>query len=116
MIPAFKILLIFLALATFAGATSRADTKFETKPAKPEVENQIPITLDQAINIALGANRNIIFSANTVTNSELSLEAAKSEFGLKFVPTVGTSVSHAGSATDTESNVSVEGVVEKKFN
>ncbi|MCP4368719.1 MAG: TolC family protein, partial [Deltaproteobacteria bacterium] len=41
---------------------------------------------------------------------------AKSEFGLKFVPTVGTSVSHAGSATDTESNVSVEGVVEKKFN
>ena len=113
--PAFKILVILFALATFTGGVSDADTKSEIKPTKLGVENRIPITLDQAIDIALGANRNIIFSANTVTNSELSLEAAESEFGVKFVPTVGTSVSRAGSATDTESNVSVKGAVEKKF-
>jgi len=115
LIPAFKILFILLALASTVGPALSADTKPETKPAKPAVENQIHITLDQAINLALGANRNIIFSANTVTSSELSLEAAESEFGVKFVPTVGSSVSRAGSTSDTESNVSIEGVVEKKF-
>ena len=115
MIPAFKILLILLTFSTATGPALSADTKAETKPAEPGVENQIQITLDQAINLALGANRNIIFSANTVTSSELSLEAAESEFGVKFVPTVGTSVSDAGSASDTESNVNVDGAVEKKF-
>jgi outer membrane protein len=115
LIPAFKILLVFLILSTTTGAFLYAETKPEIEPAKPEVENQIPITLQQAINIALGANRGIIFSANTVANSELSLEAAESEFGVKFVPTVGTSVSDTGSASDTESNVNVNGAVEKKF-
>jgi len=115
LIPAFKILAILFALATFTSAASGADTKPEIKPAKPEVENQIHITLDQAINLALGANRGIIFSANTVTNSELSVEAAEAEFGVKFVPTVGTSVSDAGSASEAESNVNVTGSVEKKF-
>ena len=115
MIPSFKILLILLTLATATGSSLCADTKGEIKFAQTGVENRIPITLDQAINIALGANRGIIFSANTVTNSELSLEAAESEFDVKFVPTVGTSVSDAGSALDTQSNVNVEGVVEKKF-
>jgi len=115
LIPASKILLILLTLATATGPALGADTKAETKLAKTGVENRIHITLDQAINIALGANRGIIFSANTVANSELSLEAAESEFDVKLVPTVGTSVSDAGSASDTESNVNVEAVVEKKF-
>ena len=115
MIPAIKILLILFALATATGSASSADTKAETKPTETGVENRIHITLDQAINIALGANRGIIFSANTVANSELSLEAAESEFEVKFVPTVGTSISDAGSASDRESNLNVEGVVEKKF-
>jgi len=115
LIPASKILLILLTLATATGSASSADTKAETKPAETGVENRIHITLDQAINIALGANRGIIFSANTVANSELSLEAAESEFYVKLVPTVGTYVSDAGSASDTESNVNVEAVVEKKF-
>jgi len=115
LIPAIKILVILFAVATATGPASSADTKTETKPAKSNIENRIPITLDQAINIALGANRNIIFSANTVANSELSLEAAESEFDVRLVPTVGTSVSDAGSASDTESNVNVETVVEKKF-
>jgi len=113
--PAFKILLVLLILSTPAHAASGDEANTETKPAKPGVGNRIPITLNQAINIALGANRNIIFSANTVANSELSLEAAKSEFAVKFVPTVGSSVSRAGSTSDTESNVSVEGAVEKKI-
>jgi len=115
LIPPIKILLILLALLTTTGPALSADMMSETKPAESGVENRIHITLDQAINIALGANRNIIFSSNTVANSELSVEAAESEFDAKFVPTVGTSVSHAGSATDTESNLSAEGVVEKKF-
>ncbi len=115
MIPALKTLLILLALATATGPALSADSKAETKLAEPGVENRIHITLDQAINIALGANRGIIFSANTVASSELSLEAAESEFEVKFVPTVGTYVSDAGSASDTESVVNVEGVVEKKF-
>jgi len=114
-IPAFKILLILLTLATATGPALGADTKTETIPAETGVENQIHITLDQAINIALGANRGILFSANTVANSELSLEAAESEFGVKFVPTVGTSVSDTGSASDTESNLNAKGAVEKKF-
>jgi len=115
LIPTFKILLILFFLTTAAGPAFSADTKSETKPAKPVVENQIQITLDQAINLALGANRNIIFSANTVANSELSLEAAESEFAVKFVPTVGSSVFRASSTSDTESNLSVEGAVEKKI-
>lgn len=115
MIPAFKILLILLTLATATGPASGANTKAETKLAKTGDETRIHITLDQAINIALGANRDIIFSANTVASSELSLVAAESEFGVKFVPTVGTSVLHAGTASDTESTVNVEGAVEKKF-
>jgi len=115
LIPAFKILFILLAFATATGTASSADTKAETKPAKSNIENRIHITLDQAINIALGANRGVIFSANTVANSELSLEAAESEFDVKLVPTVGTSVSDVGSASDRESNANVEAVVEKKF-
>jgi outer membrane protein len=115
LIPAFKILLILLTLSTTTGPALCADTKSETVPAETVAENRIPITLDQAINLALGANRSIIFSADTVAISELSLEAAESEFGVKFVPTVGTSVSHSGSASDTESNVNAEGAVEKKF-
>ncbi len=115
MIPSFKIIVILFAFATATGTALSADTKAETKLTEIGVENRIHITLDQAINIALGANRGIIFSANTVANSELSLEAAESEFNVKFVPTVGTSVSDAGSALDTQSNVNVEGTVEKKI-
>jgi len=115
LIPTFKILLILLTFATATGPALGTDTKAETKLAKTGVENRIHITLDQAINIALGANRGILFSANTLANSELSLEAAESEFDVRLVPTVGTSVSDAGSASDTESNVNVEAVVEKKF-
>ena len=115
MIPAFKILLILLTFSTATGPTLSADTKAETMPGETVAENQIHITLDQAVNIALGANRSIIFSANTVANSELSLEAAESEFEVKFAPTVGTSVSDAGTASDTESTVNVKSVVEKKF-
>jgi len=115
LIPASKILAILFALVIFPVVASSAEIQTEKQSGKTGVENQIPITLDQAINIALGANRNIIFSANTVANSELSLEAAESEFGVKFVPTVGTSVSDTGSASDTESNLNAEGAVEKKF-
>jgi len=115
LILSFKILLILLTLANTTGTALSADTKAETKPAKSNIENRIHITLDQAINIALGANRGVIFSANTVANSELSLEAAESEFDVKLVPTVGTSVSDVGSASDRESNANVEAVVEKKF-
>ena len=88
-IPAFKILLILLTFSTATGPTLSADTKAETIPAETVAENQIHITLDQAVNIALGANRSIIFSANTVANSELSLEAAESEFEVKFAPKIG---------------------------
>ncbi|MBT8358602.1 MAG: TolC family protein [Desulfobacterales bacterium] len=115
MIPAFKIILVLLILSNPARAASGTETKAETKPAESAVENQIQITLDQAINLALGANRNIIFSANTVTSSELSLEAAESEFAVKFVPTVGASVSLTGSASDTAESLSAGAVVEKKI-
>ena len=63
MIPAFKTLFILLILVTAAGPALSADTKAETKLAEPGIENRIHLTLDQAINIALGANRGIIFSA-----------------------------------------------------
>jgi outer membrane protein TolC len=111
----YKIFLILLTLATATGAALWAGTNTETQLVESHAKNQILLTLEQAINLALQANRGIISSADAVELRELSLKAAESEFEVKFVPSVDTFVSNSDDDSDSESNVRIEGAVEKKF-
>jgi len=51
------------------------------------------LTLEQAISLALKANRTILSSANGVENQQLSITAAESEFDLKVFPKANAGVS-----------------------
>jgi outer membrane protein len=61
----------------------------------------IVLTLDQAINLALQANRNIANSRYSAESQQYSADAARSVFDLKLIPTAGFSLT---GADDTDSN------------
>ena len=46
----------------------------------------LSLTLDQAISLALSANRSLLASANGLENQELSLVAARSQFDVQIRP------------------------------
>jgi len=61
-------------------------------------DNQvIKLTLEEAINLALRTNRNLLNSASGVESQRLSLSSAESEFDLKIFPSAS-----AGLSDDTE--------------
>ena len=73
----------------------------------------ISLTLDQAVKLALLANRGIVMSKYGVENQRFSLEAAKSEFDIKILQLAGAGVQ--GTNTDSYGNFALGATVQKKF-
>jgi outer membrane protein TolC len=95
-------------------ALAAATDNYDNSPLS-NVDRQIQLTLTQAIDLALQANRGITTAANVVASSELSVEAAESEFEVRFVPALDASASRSDADTDTVEDLNVAGAVEKKF-
>jgi len=60
-------------------------------------ETTISLTLEEAINLALKANRNLLVSASSLESQRLSLFSAESQFELKIAPSIT-----AGASDDYE--------------
>lgn len=76
-------------------------------------QKHLSITLDQAVALALQANRGIVTSRYGMENQRYSLEAAKSEFDIKILPLAGAGVQ--GTNTDSYGNLALGATVQKKF-
>ena len=74
-----------------------------------KAEIAISLTLEQAINLALQANRNLRVSASSVESQHLSLSSAESEFELKILPSTSADFS------DDYKNLGAGISLEKKF-
>ena len=108
--------IFFLILFVIAvGPVRAADSGTEPQRLERATEAPLHMTLEQAIDLALKANRGLTASADAVTFSRLSLQSAESDFEVKFVPTLNSAVSSSEDDADTDSATTVEGSVEKKF-
>lgn len=56
----------------------------------------LQLTLKDAVSLALKSNRNIIAAANTTRSSQYSLQAARSDFDLKYRPSANIGAAEAG--------------------
>ena len=74
---------------------------------------RVILTLDQAINLALQANRNIANSQYSAESQRYSIDAARSLFDLKLIPAAGVSLA-GGDKTDSD-NISAGFLLQKKL-
>jgi outer membrane protein TolC len=110
-----KLLLILLGCAAFAGTAFGADPQVDPAVAGDLSEKSVQLTLEQAIQLALRANRGVSVASNQVESRGLSLEAAQSEFDVKFVPALDASASGSGGIDGTAEDLRLAGALEKKF-
>jgi len=108
-----RLFFFLLTIAIFAPSAFVSSTEIELKESHDFIH--VSLTLEQAISLALRANRGVISSDDAVQIREWSLKAAESEFEVKLVPGVDASVSSAEDESGAESGFGVEGAVEKKF-
>ncbi|GAB4338183.1 MAG: TolC family protein [Candidatus Abyssubacteria bacterium] len=72
------------------------------------------LTLEEAINIALEANRSVLDARDRVENARLSIVSAESEFELKFFPDASAQVT-GGDIDGTEENIGAGISVQKRL-
>jgi len=102
-------LLVSLSLVSYAGVVQSQEDQSEAISKEHSEGPGISLTLEEAINLALKANRNLIRSASSVESQRLSLSSVESEFDLKFYPSTGA-------AFDEDSNTIKGGIsLERKF-
>jgi|Deesub1362A_J573_1020465.scaffolds.fasta_scaffold00801_25 outer membrane protein TolC len=79
--------------------TSCPLTKAEILPEKSKQDStqEIFLTLEDTIDLALRANRNIVSSRLAMQSQRMSLTSAVSEFDLKFLPSASAEVGSGGS-------------------
>jgi len=93
-------ILVAISLVFCAKPVAYSQEEYDkTKTIKHVKEQKISLTLEQAIKLALKANRKLIGVGYSLKNRELSINSAESEFELKILPTV-----HAGVADHIESS------------
>lgn len=80
-------------------------------PPQPAVQ---PLTLEEAINLALEANRNILDARDGVESARLSIVSAESDFELKFFP-VGEAGFTDGSDEDAEESFGAGVGIQKRL-
>ncbi|MDY6987890.1 MAG: TolC family protein [Thermodesulfobacteriota bacterium] len=76
---------------------------------RSEENGTISLTLEEAINLALEANRNLLVSTSNLESQRLFLTSAQSEFELKLVPTV------TGDAREDYKSIGSEISLDKKL-
>ena len=109
------VFIFFVLFASVGGAVFAADTSSELTTQARAKYAPIHLTLQQAIDLALKANRGLTSSTDAVESSRISVRSAESDFEVKFVPSVNSSVSGSEDDTDTDPDTVVEAAVEKKF-
>jgi outer membrane protein len=73
----------------------------------------IYLTLEEAINLALKANRNLLISQYSLESQKLSLKSALSEFELKIMPATTLGVTGSDSESDESLGLGLE--LQRKF-
>ncbi|MDY6837292.1 MAG: TolC family protein [Thermodesulfobacteriota bacterium] len=81
----------------------------ENATGRGEDESVMSLTLEEAINLALEANRNLLISTSNLESQTLFLTSAQSEFELKFAPSV------TGDASDDYKSIGSEISLDKKL-
>lgn len=105
-IKSFITMLTALGLICYGGGAYPEEKYSNAKEIEHSEAPTISLTLEQAINLALKANRSLLGSAYGLESRKLSLSSAKSEFELKIVPS--TSVAFADDDKDVGAGVSLE--------
>lgn len=81
--------------------------------AEPVPRASTSLTLDQAVKLALTANRGIVTSRYNIESQRYSLDAARSEFDVKILPSAGAGFQ--GTNTDSYGNAGLGLTTQKKF-
>jgi outer membrane protein len=81
--------------------------------AGPVPKPAVSLTLDQAVKLALLANRGIVTSRYSLENQQFSLDSARSEFDIKILPLAGAGFQ--GTNTDRYGNLGLGLTAQKKF-
>jgi outer membrane protein TolC len=81
--------------------------------AEPIPRVSVSLTLDQAVKLALIANRGIVTSRYNLENQRFSVDAAKSEFDIKILPLAGAG--YQGTNADSYGNLGLGLTAQKKF-
>lgn len=110
---AVALLRLFLVWAIVFLLVSIAQTAYPQETTEHQKPNTITLTIDQAINLALQTNRNIISSRNNTESRQLSLVSAQSEFALKIVPS--GNVILGGGTLQNGNNIGAGLSLQKKF-
>ena len=100
------ILLVALGLICYGEGAYPEEKYSNAKKIEHSEAPKISLTLEEAINLALKANRSLLGSAYSLESRKFSLSLAKSEFELKIVPS--TSVAFADGDKDVGAGVSLE--------
>lgn len=80
---------------------------------EPVTRASVSLTLDQAVKLALTANRTIVTSHYHIESQRHSLNSAKSEFDVKILPSAGAG--YQGTNTDSYGNLGLGLMAQKKF-
>ena len=95
-----KSFLVVICLLCCAGIAQSEEINTGAGSVKDLKAPAISLNLEEAINLALQANRNISMSRFSVESRQLSLNSAQSEFALKFVPAANLDLSGGDSESD----------------
>ncbi len=107
------LLLVFLSLTASRALTYGKEMAPKLRKMEHRGASRISLTLEQAINLALKANRTLLTSRYALESQKFSLKSAQSEFELKIVP--GTTVGVSGSDSETKESVGLGVGLQKKF-
>lgn len=101
----FGLFLLIIVLFFYPDVVYSEGTDNETR----KDQTVISLTLEQAINLALQANRSLLVSASGVESQQLSLSSAESQFELKILPSTSADIS------DHHKSLGVGICLDKKF-
>ncbi len=107
------ILLICVAVAMTASSQATVAQSKYTKVVSGNQDDILKLSLGEAIDRALQANRSLLNAGNDLKIRELTLDQAKSVFNIRLFP--GGEAGLSGSDSDNDTSLGVRGTLDKKF-
>jgi len=104
-------LIFFFFASPFTRAEENVNEAVIYTPSSGEIK-VMHLTLQEAVNLAIQSNRNIVSSRYGLQNQQLSLLSARSAFELKIVPTANAGIGGGGSESQ---NIGLGFSLQKKF-
>ena len=86
----------YLLLTSFSVLATELKPALSAQPQRGGPEDAIHLTLEQAIDLALKANRTLASSAYNLDTQKLSLDIAQSQFDIKLTPSTRAAITDGG--------------------